>query len=149
MPQILNLKQSFTFPPILKPLREISTQTSKIQLNLDLEMTLLQREKSMFVCNKNVPATSTTNESRPKSLPSDAILPTSFFEECLTGQNIVINAMGDGIEQTVQEVKPLGDTLVNGMRKPDLELANVIPQNSVNKVGVKPKYESLDSNFEG
>ncbi|CAO1430371.1 unnamed protein product [Diamesa hyperborea] len=139
IPQILNLKQSFTFPPILKPLREISTQTSKIQLNLDLEMSLLQREKSMFVCNKNIIAGSTDNELRPKSLPSDAVLPTSFFEKCLAGQNIVINAMGDGIEKTIQEVKPLGETLENGMRKPDLELANVIPPNSVNKAVVKPK----------
>lgn len=106
-------------------------------------MSLLQREKSMFVCNKNVIATN--NELRPKSLPSDAILPTRFFEKCLEGQNFVINAMGDGIEKTVQGVKPSGDTLQNGMRKPDLELANVIPPNPVNKVVVKPKYETLNA----
>ena len=106
-------------------------------------MSLLQREKSMFVCNKNVLTTSTNNPLRPKSLPSDAILPMSFFEKCLAGQNIVINAMGDGIEQTVQEVKPLEDTLQNGMRKPDLELSNVIPPNSL-----KPKYDSFQSKIE-
>lgn len=107
-------------------------------------MSLLQREKSMFVCNKNVIATTTNNELRPKSLPLDAILPSSFFEKCLAGQNIVINAMGDGIEQTVQEVKPLGDSLQNGMRKPDLELASVIQPNPVNKVVLKPKYEIFE-----
>lgn len=110
-------------------------------------MSLLQREKSMFVCNKNVIATSNNNELRPKSLPSDAILPTSFFEKCLEGQNIVINAMGDGIEKTVQEVKHLGATLHNGMRKPDLELANVIPPNPANKVVAKLKYETFECNF--
>lgn len=111
-------------------------------------MSLLQREKSMFVCNKNALASSSNNPNRPKSLPSDIILPTSFFEKCSTGQNIVINAMGDGIEQTIQEVKPLGDSLQNGMRKPDLELVNVIPVNPVNKFIVKPKYGSFKLNLE-
>lgn len=109
-------------------------------------MNLLQREKSMLVCNKNILATNINSQPRPLSLPSDVVLPMNLFEKCLAAQNIVINAMGDGIEQTIQE--PIENALKNGMRKPDLELSNSISPNSVSKDVVKPKYGSFQLYFE-
>jgi hypothetical protein len=130
---IVNLQQSFTFPSLfnLKPSKEISTQTSQIDVTQNQLLSLGSRVSQVFV-------------NRPASLPSQNIALTNlekrahdnnkskkFFEEVI-GDGIGLKAKAGNYEDK------------GNSGKPDLELSKYIPTTGVQCVMIKAKYECKD-----
>lgn len=119
---IVNLRQSFTFPASFKPSKEISTQTSQINLMTGLDKKSLQRPMK-----------------RPVSLPPENIALTNLqnrFEADIKLENLE-QIIGDGVENKAEP--KTNEIMLNGFRKPDLELADCIPPMGVQCILMKPK----------
>lgn len=119
-PPIVNLRQSFTFPAAFKPCREIATQTSQINLMTSVDKKLLQRPIK-----------------RPTSLPPENIALTNLQNRVDVKPKNAEEVIGDGVANKTGEI--FDELLVNGFRKPDLELADCIPPVGVQRVLIKPK----------
>lgn len=125
LPQILNLKQCFTIPPPYKPNKEVSVQTSKIQL---------------LVTRKQTNISLANYKERPQSHPPDMTRDTNFLKMCIESEQNSKNlgdVIGDGLKNKI--VKPNEEFLKNGIRKPDLELGVCFPPNPVQCIFIKPK----------
>lgn len=109
--QILNLKQSFTFPSSFKPATETSTQTSHISV--------------VKLCAASGSSLNLQQQTqRPSSLPPE--------NKALTHvqKRVEVKMIGDGLTESS---KKFG----NASRKPDLELSGCIPPAPV--TSIQPK----------
>lgn len=105
---IVNLKQSFTFPAVLKPSQQISTQTSQIDLMKHCQPTVNDEVFRHFV-------------KRPTSLPPENAALSNIKKRVQA--DIEPTLVGDGDKRSNIE-KDLN--LTTEMRSPDLELSGFI-----------------------
>lgn len=111
--QIVNLRQSFTFPFELKKSKEIATQTS--QMNL---VSCFDQKSSQYL------------RKRPASLPPE--------NAALINLEKIVDLKAKSFEENIGDGLNVDDRKIN-VRKPDLELADCISPSGVQCVLMKPK----------
>lgn len=121
---IVNLKQSFTFPAVLKPSNQMSTQTSQISL----------AQNRVIIAGENATNGSLHGLIRTSSLPPESVALTNLAKRVQADvKPKILKMIGDGD-------KLIGDRVdCSEKREPDLELADSIAPTPVQCVMIKPK----------
>lgn len=122
MQQIVNVNQSFTFPAVLKPSQEISTQTSQIDLMKHCQPTANDQAAQAF----------RHFVKRPTSLPPENAALSNL--EKRVQADVEPTLLGDGDKKDNYE-----KDLTNELRMPDLELGDFIAPPPVQCVMIQHK----------
>ena len=123
----LNLRQSFKFSSFLKNSKQMSTQTSQINLS----------QNQLIIADERNTNQSRHNMLRPSSLPPENVALTHLVKRVQADAKRNHLLIGDGDKKVFEKTEKMYE---HELLKPDLELADFIPPLPVQCVTIKPKY---------